>query len=107
VKKALIALVVVVVLGTATAASGARSLSPQAIAMWDRVARCETGGNWRMHGSVYSGGVGFANTTWTWWARELGLLSRYPTADRAPRLTQMLVADYGLHRYGDGWGCPF
>ena len=31
---------------------------------WMKVAVCETGGNWQMQGSAYSGGVGFANSTW-------------------------------------------
>ena len=34
-------------------------------AVWDRIAVCETGGNWSMTGSSYSGGVGFANSTWS------------------------------------------
>ena len=31
---------------------------------WSKVAVCETGGNWQMTGSSFSGGVGFANSTW-------------------------------------------
>ena len=79
-------------------------LTPDRVAFWQRIAQCETHGNWRMHGSVYSGGVGFANSTWTWWARELGL-GRYRYADWAPALTQMRVAEYGLTRYRGYWGC--
>lgn len=30
---------------------------------WDRIAQCEVGGNWAMHGPKYSG-IGFANSTW-------------------------------------------
>ena len=33
-------------------------------AMWERVAQCETGGNWSMTGARYSGGVGFLNASW-------------------------------------------
>jgi hypothetical protein len=33
-------------------------------AAWQKVAICETGGNWSVQGSSYSGGVGFANSTW-------------------------------------------
>ena len=58
-----------------------------------------------MHGSVYSGGVGFANTTWTWWASELGLAHRYPFADWAPRLVQIRVATLGYRRHNGFWGC--
>lgn len=31
---------------------------------WDRVAVCETGGNWRMEGPVYSGALGILNANW-------------------------------------------
>jgi len=31
---------------------------------WQKVAVCETGGNWQMRGSVYSGGIGIKNTVW-------------------------------------------
>ena len=33
-------------------------------AAWSKVAVCETGGDWQMTGSSFSGGVGFANSTW-------------------------------------------
>jgi hypothetical protein len=72
---------------------------------WDRVARCETGGNWHMRGSTYSGGVGFYNSTWTAWASELHLTGRYPNAADAPRLVQIRVAEYGLTVHRGYWGC--
>jgi hypothetical protein len=90
-------------LGITTDASA--KLRPDVVAYWDRIARCETGGNWQMRGSTYSGGVGFYNRTYEWWARELGLLSRYPSANMAPRLVQIRVADYGWRRYRGYWGC--
>jgi len=37
---------------------------PAVMKQWNRVAVCETGGNWRMHGSRYSGGLGFRNDVW-------------------------------------------
>jgi hypothetical protein len=80
-------------------------LPPATVAFWDRIARCETGGNWQMHGGSYEGGVGFYVTTWQWWARELGLLGRYPHANQAPRLVQIRVADYGLRAHRGYWGC--
>ena len=30
---------------------------------WDRIAQCEVGGDWAMHGRIYSG-IGFANSTY-------------------------------------------
>lgn len=79
------------------------------IRFWDRVARCETGGNWRMGATyrhpIYEGGVGFAVTTWRWWSSELGLARRYPHAFQAPRLVQIRVSDYGYRVYHGYWGC--
>jgi hypothetical protein len=31
---------------------------------WGKVAVCETGGNWTMHGSVFSGALGIRNNVW-------------------------------------------
>lgn len=105
-KQALIALVIALVLGVViTPASGARALTPQQVKYWTAIAACETGGNWAMSGSTYEGGVGFAVTTYRWWARELGYLARYPHAYMAPRLVQMQIAQYGLERYNGYWGC--
>ena len=50
----------------------ARAASPKPIplvshdimTLWNRVAICETGGNWKMHGWKYSGGLGFRNDVW-------------------------------------------
>lgn len=76
---------------------------------WDRMASCETGGNWAMTGSRYSGGVGFANSTWA----AFGGLEFAPNAGQATREQQIVVANrvavlgYGGVRpagYG-AWGC--
>lgn len=71
---------------------------------WYAVARCETGSNWHMHGSSYSGGLGIYNPTWRWWARELGY-SRYATAGDAPASVQITVAQYGYSHHNGYWGC--
>ena len=31
---------------------------------WGKVAVCETGGNWQMHGSIFSGALGIRNNVW-------------------------------------------
>jgi len=69
---------------------------------WDGIAECETGGNWQMQGSTYSGGVGFANTTWSGFGgREFA-----PNAGMASREEQIVVAERVYARYGlSGWGC--
>jgi len=69
---------------------------------WDAIARCETGGNWRMQGARFSGGVGFANSTWNGFGgREFA-----PNAGQATREEQIVVAERVYDRYGlSGWGC--
>lgn len=39
-------------------------VSPAVMAEWAKVATCETGSNWSMQGSMYSGGIGMMNSTW-------------------------------------------
>ena len=104
-RRVALALLAAYMAALAVAVKAHAKLPAATIAFWDRVAACETGGNWRMHGSTYSGGVGFYNRTWEWWARELGLLHRFPSADRAPRLVQIRVAEYGLNTHRGYWGC--
>jgi hypothetical protein len=86
-------------------ASSSPTLAPSTIAYWDRVARCETGGQWRGLGRTYQGGLGFYWATWDSWAGELGLEARYPDAGDAPRLVQIRVADYGRRVHRGYWGC--
>lgn len=71
-------------------------------AVWDRLAQCETGGNWSMHGSSFSGGLGFYNGTW----RAFGGREFAPHAGLATREQQIIVAIRVRGRYGyTGWGC--
>ena len=73
-------------------------------AVWDRIAACETGGDWSMRGSSYSGGVGFANSTWN----AFGGQEFASNAGLATREQQIIVAervrDYGGYT---GWGCAY
>jgi hypothetical protein len=39
-------------------------VSESDIEAWRKVAWCETHGNWQMHGSIYSGGLGIRNDVW-------------------------------------------
>ena len=69
---------------------------------WDGVAGCETGGNWHMRGSTFSGGLGFANSTWS----SFGGREFAPNAGMASREQQIVVAERVYARYGlSGWGC--
>jgi hypothetical protein len=69
---------------------------------WDRMAQCETGGNWSMVGSRYSGGLGFYNGTWdSFGGREFAA-----RAGRATREQQIIVANRVANGVGlSGWGC--
>ncbi|HEY3725207.1 MAG TPA: transglycosylase family protein [Acidimicrobiia bacterium] len=69
---------------------------------WDGIARCETGGNWSMQGSRFSGGLGFANSTWS----SFGGGQFAGNAGQASREQQIVVAERVYARYGlSGWGC--
>jgi Transglycosylase-like domain len=86
----------------AQAAAHAEMMRPKTGVNWDGIADCETGGNWSMQGSTFSGGVGFANTTWnSFGGREFA-----PNAGQATREQQIAVAERVYARYGlSGWGC--
>jgi hypothetical protein len=84
------------------AARRAAELAPKTGVDWDGIARCETGGNWSMQGSSYSGGLGFANSTWT----GFGGRQFAPNAGMASREEQIHIAERVYARYGlSGWGC--
>lgn len=52
------------VVPTPTMSSDPTVITDEDRAAWQRVAICETSGDWSMQGSSFSGGVGFANSTW-------------------------------------------
>ncbi|MFE9170257.1 transglycosylase family protein [Streptomyces kebangsaanensis] len=67
--------------------------------VWDRIARCESGGNWHINtGNGYYGGLQFAAGTW----RAYGGTAYAPTADRASRAQQIAVAT--RVQQAQGWG---
>jgi hypothetical protein len=70
--------------------------------VWDRIAACETQGNWSMSGPSFSGGVGFANSTWS----SFGGNEFAPNAGQATREQQIIVAERVRARVGMGaCGC--
>lgn len=70
--------------------------------MWDRIAQCETGGNWAMRGPLFSGGLGFYNGTWD----AFGGHDFAPNAGMASREEQIIVAERIRSSVGiGGWGC--
>ena len=72
-------------------------------AMWDRIARCESGGNWHINtGNGYYGGLQFLTSTWL----SNGGGSFAPRADLASREQQITIANRLYARGGlSAWGC--
>ncbi|MFE2046039.1 transglycosylase family protein [Streptomyces sp. NPDC059477] len=67
--------------------------------VWDRIAQCESGGNWHLNTeNGYYGGLQFSAGTW----RAYGGTAYAATADRATREQQIAVATE-VQR-GQGWG---
>ena len=76
--------------GPAQAASGST---------WDRLANCESGGNWSINtGNGYHGGLQFSGSTW----RAYGGGDFASSASRASRAEQIAIAEKVLD--GQGWG---
>ncbi|OKJ11742.1 LysM peptidoglycan-binding domain-containing protein [Kitasatospora sp. CB01950] len=66
---------------------------------WDRVAQCESGGNWSINtGNGYYGGLQFSSSTW----RAYGGGQYASRADQASRSQQIAVAERVLASQGPG-----
>ncbi|MBX7549865.1 transglycosylase family protein [Streptomyces sp. NPDC004232] len=67
--------------------------------VWDRIAQCESGGNWHINtGNGYYGGLQFSASTW----RAYGGSAYAATADQASRSAQIAVA--AKVQQAQGWG---
>ncbi|MGI8578495.1 MAG: transglycosylase family protein [Nocardioidaceae bacterium] len=93
--------------GTATAAVTAAvpmiglagSASAATNTTWDRLAQCESGGNWQINtGNGYYGGLQFSQSTWA----GFGGTQYAPRADLASPSQQMATAERVLA--SQGWG---
>lgn len=79
---------------TATGQAGAADSG-----VWDRIAQCESGGNWSINtGNGYYGGLQFSASTW----RAYGGGAYAATADRASKAQQIAVAT--KVQRAQGWG---
>jgi hypothetical protein len=79
------------------AAAGESSAADSAV--WDRIARCESGGDWHINtGNGYYGGLQFSASTW----RSYGGGAYASTADRAGREQQIAIAT--KVQRASGWG---
>jgi len=95
--------------GTASApAAASRSASRTGInlaraAMWDRIAKCESGGRWSINtGNGYYGGLQFDYRTWL----SVNGDDFAPRADKASRAEQITVANRLYAKRGlQPWGC--
>ncbi len=88
-------------LAVLTAGAAAAVLAPAAHAapdeVWDRLAQCESSGNWSINtGNGYSGGLQFAPATW----RGFGGAEFAPAAHQASRTEQIVVAERVLAAQG-------
>ncbi|MER6012814.1 transglycosylase family protein [Streptomyces bluensis] len=67
--------------------------------VWDRIAQCESGGNWHINtGNGYYGGLQFAASTW----RAYGGTAYAATADKASKAQQIAIAT--KVQRAQGWG---
>ncbi|MFE0374928.1 transglycosylase family protein [Streptomyces inhibens] len=82
---------------------GATSASAASVATWDKVAQCESGGNWSINtGNGYYGGLQFSNSSWA----AAGGTQYAPRADLATKDQQIAAAEKLLAIQGPGaWSC--
>ena len=97
------AIVLALVTLLATSALGllgpAGSAQAAPVRVWDRLAQCESGGNWRINtGNGYYGGLQFSGPTWRGFGG--GRFARF--AHRASKAEQIIVAE--RVRRHQGWG---
>jgi hypothetical protein len=81
------------------ALAGAGEAAAADSGVWDRIAKCESGGNWQINtGNGYYGGLQFSAGTW----RAYGGTAYAATADRASKSQQIAVAT--KVQRAQGWG---
>ncbi|HSN11039.1 MAG TPA: transglycosylase family protein [Propionibacteriaceae bacterium] len=88
---------------TTTTSTSTGGLDLSNAAMWDKVAQCESGGNWSINtGNGYYGGLQFLTSTWL----AYGGGQFAPRADLASREQQITVANRVYATSGlSQWGC--
>ncbi|MFI1969754.1 transglycosylase [Streptomyces cinnamoneus] len=81
-------------------ATSAHAATPQT---WDKVAQCESSGDWHINnGNGYYGGLQFSQSSW----KAAGGTQYAPRADLATRAQQIATAERLLAMQGPGaWGC--
>ena len=89
--------------GTVALGAAAAIMAPTAAAApdsdWDRLAQCESGGNWHINtGNGYHGGLQFSQQTWA----GSGGTQYAATADQATKEQQIEIAENVLANQGAG-----
>ncbi|WP_433888113.1 transglycosylase family protein [Streptomyces sp. CA-111067] len=85
--------------GLALPLIGLSSAHAASAGVWDKVAHCESSGNWSINtGNGYYGGLQFASSTW----KSFGGTAYAPRADLATRNEQIAVAEKVLRAQGPG-----
>ena len=86
----------VVAAGLSVAGAGVASAEQS---VWDKVAQCESGGNWSINtGNGYYGGLQFSSSTW----KAFGGTAYAATANTASKAEQIAVAQRTLAQQGPG-----
>jgi resuscitation-promoting factor RpfA len=86
------AIVGVVAIGAPFAVAGTANAAPDSA--WDKLAKCESGGNWKINtGNGYSGGLQFSPSTWRAYGGK-------GSPHRASREQQIAVAERTLAAQG-------
>jgi len=85
----------------ATAVDTTDTVTPDQRAAWERVARCEEGGDWRSNGPFFSGGLGISRANW----RVYGGGEFAPSGAMASEDQQIMVAERIESRPPDQYGC--
>jgi len=87
---------------TVTAVPTVTYYGTKADPMWDKIAQCESGGNWGVVDSMYSGGLGIYNGTWDQFGgREFASNAGYATREEQIIVAERIRAAVGI----SGWGC--
>jgi len=89
----------VVAVGGSAVVAGTAPANAASVATWDRLAQCESSGNWHINtGNGFYGGLQFTESTWT----GFGGGRFAPRADLATKAEQIAIAQRVLH--AQGWG---
>lgn len=98
-KRVLATTAVTGIVGTGLTVASAGTADAASVSTWDRVAKCESGNNWKINtGNGYYGGLQFDARTW----RAYGGAKYALRADLATKAQQIQIAEKVLAKQGPG-----